>query len=183
MDTHDTALALPRNFDQRCPRTFEQCHPRAGRAALHRNPVARSCALLAAAARSRVRPRLRAGADAEDIVDAGLRRQHRAHARRADVRSDVQAHRACPMPWLPLCLLRWRRRQAAVRAAAKRARGCNSAKRSHLRAATVASRTAAARCVRSARSASPSARAASALRLSTPDGCFPVDRMTATRQA
>ena len=91
MDTHDTALALPRNFDQRCPRTFEQCHPRAGRAALHPNPVARSCALLAAAARSRVRPRLRAGADAEDIVDAGLRRQHRAHARRADVRSDVQS--------------------------------------------------------------------------------------------
>ena len=91
MDTHDTTLALPRNFEQRCPRTFEQCHPRAGRAALHPNPVARSCALLAAAARSRVRPRLRAGADAEDIVDAGLRRQHRAHARRADVRSDVQS--------------------------------------------------------------------------------------------
>ena len=139
--------------------------------------------MLAAAARSRVRPRLRAGADAEDIVDAGLRRQHCAHARRADMRSDVQAHRACPMPWLPLCLLRWRRRQAAVRAAAKRARGCNSAKRSHLRAATVASRAVAARCVRSARPASPSARAASALRLSTPGGCFSVDRMTATRQA
>ena len=31
------------------------------------------------------------------------------YARRAHVRTDVQAHRARPMPWLPLCLRRWRR--------------------------------------------------------------------------
>ena len=57
-----------------------------------------------------------------------------------------------------------------MRAAAKRARGCSSAKRTHLRAAMAASRTAAAYCARSARSAPSEARAASASRSSTPDG-------------
>jgi len=31
------------------------------------------------------------------------------YARRAHVRTNVQAHRARPMPRLPLCLRRWRR--------------------------------------------------------------------------
>ena len=69
--------------------------------------------------------------------------------------------------------------QAAVRAAAKRARGCSSAKRTHLRAAMAASRTAAAYCARSARSAPSEARAASASRSSTPDGFFSADRKRA----
>ena len=69
--------------------------------------------------------------------------------------------------------------QAAVRAAAKRARGCSSAKRTHLRAAMAASRTVAAYCARSARSAPSEARAASASRSSTPDGFFSADRKRA----
>jgi len=115
------------------------------------------------------RPRLRAGADAEGIVDAGVLNQRRAH-----VRTNVQAHRARPMPRLPLCLRRWRRgdTQAAVRAAAKRARGCSSAKRTHLHTATAASLTVATHCARSVRSAPSEARAASASRSSMPDGFF-----------
>ena len=66
--------------------------------------------------------------------------------------------------------------QAAVRAAAKRAGGCSSAKRTNIRAAIAASRTEAAYCARSARPAPSEARAASASRSSTPDGFFSADR-------
>ena len=151
---HVASSSATRSIEQRCLRIQPHC----------RAP------LLAAAARSRVAP------------TTARRSRCGRHCRRrpAQPTSCTRDEHTCAPTCKPIERAQCRGcrcacggggdTQAAVRAAAKRARGCSSAKRTHLRAAMAASRTAAAYCARSARSAPSEARAASASRSSTPDG-------------
>ena len=159
---HVASSSATRSIEQRCLRIQPHC----------RAP------LLAAAARSRVAP------------TTARRSRCGRHCRRrpAQPTSCTRDEHTCAPTCKPIeraqcrgcrCACGGGGDTQAVRAAAKRARGCSSAKRTHLHTATAASRTVAAHCARSVRSAPSEARAASASRSSTPDGSFSADRKRA----